>query len=205
MKGVFCMKRIFDVVCSLIAIILLSPLMLLISLIILIDDGRPVFFCQDRVGYNDRLFKIRKFRTMKNGTRNTSTASLSEADECITRSGRFLRKTSLDELPQLFNVLNGTMSFVGPRPLIPEEEHIRNLRREYNVFSVRPGVTGWAQVNGRDCLTDEEKAAFDQEYVKCHSIFFDIKILFKTALVVLTGKGFAEGSASRKEKEDTDI
>ncbi len=204
MKGVFCMKRIFDVVCSLIAIVLLSPLMLLISLIILIDDGRPVLFCQDRVGYNDRLFKIRKFRTMKNGTRNTSTASLAEADDCITRSGKLLRKTSLDELPQLFNVLNGTMSFVGPRPLIPEEENIRNLRREYNVFSVRPGVTGWAQVNGRDCLTDEEKAAFDSEYVKCHNFLFDIKILFKTALVVLTGKGFAEGSSNKPENDNTD-
>ncbi len=199
------MKRIFDVVCSLMAIILLAPLMLLISLIILIDDGRPVLFCQERVGYNDRLFKIKKFRTMKNGTRNASTATLSEADSCITKSGKFLRKTSLDELPQLFNVLNGTMSFVGPRPLIPEEEHIRELRREYNVFSVRPGVTGWAQVNGRDSISDEEKAAFDREYIERQSLLFDIKILFKTALVVLTGKDIVEGGEEKNENENTDI
>ena len=195
------MKRFFDIVCSLAAIILLSPLMLVVSLIILIDDGRPVLFRQERVGYNDRTFLIRKFRTMKNGTRNASTATLSEADSCITRSGRFLRKTSLDELPQLFNVLDGTMSFVGPRPLIPQEEHIRELRRKYNVFSVRPGVTGWAQVNGRDCLSDEEKAEFDREYIECRSLLFDIKILFKTALVVLTGKGVVEGG---EKKDDTD-
>lgn len=194
------MKRIFDVVCSLIAIVLLSPLMLLISLIILIDDGRPILFSQERVGYNDRLFKIKKFRTMKNGTRNASTANLSESDDCITKSGKFLRKTSLDELPQLFNVLNGTMSFVGPRPLIPEEENIRNLRREYNVFSVRPGVTGWAQVNGRDSLSDEDKAAFDREYIERQSLIFDIKILFKTALVVLTGKDIVEGGEDKNEK-----
>ncbi|MBQ2774821.1 MAG: sugar transferase [Clostridia bacterium] len=194
------MKRIFDVVCSLIAIVLLSPLMLLISLIILIDDGRPILFSQERVGYNDRLFKIKKFRTMKNGTRNASTANLSESDDCITKSGKFLRKTSLDELPQLFNVLNGTMSFVGPRPLIPEEENIRNLRREYNVFSVRPGVTGWAQVNGRDSLSDEDKAAFDREYIERQSLIFDIKILFKTALVVLTGKDIVEGGEDKNEE-----
>ena len=195
------MKRFFDIVCSLAAIILLSPLMLVVSLIILIDDGCPVLFRQERVGYNDRTFMIRKFRTMKNGTRNASTATLSEADSCRTRSGRFLRKTSLDELPQLFNVLDGTMSFVGPRPLIPQEEHIRELRRKYNVFSVRPGVTGWAQVNGRDCLSDEEKAEFDREYIERRSLLFDIKILFKTALVVLTGKGVVEGG---EKKDDTD-
>lgn len=193
------MKRFFDVVCSLLAIVLLSPIMFIISIIILIDDGKPVLFKQDRVGLGNELFKIKKFRTMKNGTRNTATAELNESDSCITKSGKFLRKTSLDELPQLFNVLGGTMSFVGPRPLIPEEDHIRKLREKNNIYSVRPGVTGWAQINGRDSLSDEEKTKFDAEYIKKKSFLFDIKILLKTVLVVLTGKDVVEGGATHKK------
>ena len=173
------MKRFLDVLLSLLAIIFLSPLMLVICLIIICDDGMPVIFRQDRVGRGDKLFKIKKFRTMKNGAPNLSTADFEESDEYITRSGKFLRRTSLDELPQLFNVLAGDMSFIGPRPLIPEESHIRDLRREYGVYSVRPGVTGWAQVNGRDCLSDEEKASYDREYIERRSLAFDTKIFFR--------------------------
>lgn len=193
------MKRFLDILLSLVAIIVLSPLMLVISLIIIIDDGLPVIFKQDRVGRGDQLFKIRKFRTMKNGAPNISTADFEKSDEFITRSGRFLRKTSLDELPQLFNVLNGTMSFIGPRPLIPEENHIREIRRKYGVYAVRPGLTGWAQVNGRDCLSDEEKAEFDREYIERQSLAFDAKIFFRTILVVLTGKDVVEGGMKHKE------
>ena len=109
------------------------------------------------------------------------------------QSGRFLRKTSLDELPQLFNILSGSMSFVGPRPLIPEEKEIRTLRREYGVYSVRPGMTGLAQVNGRDKLSIEEKALFDKEYVDKQSLWLDIKIMFKTVKVVLCREGISEG------------
>ena len=172
------MKRFFDFTVSLLLIILLSPLFVIIGIIVLIDDGGPVVFKQYRVKKDNKLFFIYKFRTMKNNTRNTSTVDLTEAEFQITKSGRFLRKTSLDELPQLFNVLLGDMSFVGPRPLIPEEKEIRNLRKEYGVYSVRPGITGWAQVNGRDMLTDEEKALFDKEYVEKQSFIFDIKIIF---------------------------
>ena len=193
------MKRFLDILLSLMAIIILSPLMLAISLIIVIDDGLPVIFKQDRVGRGDQLFKIRKFRTMKNGAPNISTADFEKSDEFITRSGRFLRKTSLDELPQLFNVLNGTMSFIGPRPLIPEENHIREIRRKYGVYAVRPGLTGWAQVNGRDCLSDEEKAEFDREYIERQSLAFDAKIFFRTIWVVLTGKDVVEGGMKHKE------
>ena len=193
------MKRFLDILLSLVAIIILSPLMLVISLIIIIDDGLPVIFKQDRVGRGDQLFKIRKFRTMKNGAPNISTADFEKFDEFITRSGRFLRKTSLDELPQLFNVLNGTMSFIGPRPLIPEENHIREIRRKYGVYAVRPGLTGWAQVNGRDCLSDEEKAEFDREYIERQSLAFDAKIFFRTIWVVLTGKDVVEGGMKHKE------
>ncbi|MBR4451982.1 MAG: sugar transferase [Clostridia bacterium] len=187
------MKRFFDFFASLIMLIVLSPVFLIVSIIIIIDDGMPVIFRQHRVGKGNELFYIYKFRTMRNGTRNVASGSLSESGECITRSGRFLRKTSLDELPQLINILQGRMSFVGPRPLIPEEKEIRELREKYNVYSVRPGMTGLAQINGRDNLTDEQKAEFDREYIENHSIIMDIGIMFRTVIAVLTGKDVVEG------------
>lgn len=194
------MKRFFDFTVSLLLIIILSPLFVLIGLIVLIDDGAPIVFKQYRVAKDNKLFYIYKFRTMKNNTRNTATIDLTEAEFQITKSGRFLRKTSLDELPQLFNVLIGDMSFVGPRPLIPEEKEIRNIRKKYNVYSVRPGITGWAQVNGRDMLTDEEKALFDKEYVEKQSILFDIKIMIKTVAVVLKRENISEGGEPHNKR-----
>ncbi len=188
------MKRIFDFTASLLLLIILSPVFLLVSLLILIDSGYPIIFRQYRVGKDNKLFYVYKFRTMKKNTRNAATADLTEADSCITKSGRILRKTSLDELPQLFNILIGNMSFVGPRPLIPEEKEIRKLRAEYGVFSVKPGMTGLAQINGRDMLSIEEKALFDKEYVEKQSFWFDIKIMFKTVLVVLKRENISEGS-----------
>ncbi|MCR5485096.1 MAG: sugar transferase [Clostridiales bacterium] len=173
------------------ALIILSPLLLIISLAVLFTDGAPVIFKQARVGKNDSLFYIYKFRTMKTGTRNVAKKDLDEYKSCITPVGRILRKTSLDELPQLLNIIKGEMSFVGPRPLIPEEAHIRELRREYGVYSVLPGVTGWAQVKGRDNFSDEEKAGYDREYVERQSLAFDIKIVFMTVGVVLTHKNMS--------------
>ena len=187
------MKRIFDFTVSLLLIIISSPVFLIVALIVLIDSGHPVIFKQYRVGKGNKLFYIYKFRTMRVNTRNASTDELEEAEQVITKSGRILRKTSLDELPQLFNVLTGKMSFVGPRPLIPEEKEIRQIRKEYNVYSVRPGITGLAQVNGRDMLSAEEKALFDKEYVEKQSFIFDMKILFKTVLVVLKRENIIEG------------
>lgn len=197
------MKRFFDAVFSALAILFLLPLLFTVSLIVLIDDGCPVIFRQKRVGKNGKLFEIRKFRTMKKGTRNAPTGKLHESGECITRSGRFLRKTSLDELIQLFNILDGTMSFVGPRPLIPEEKEIDELRKNYNVYRVRPGMTGWAQINGRDSVSDEEKALLDREYVENQSILFDIKILLKTFGTVLKGENIVEG-VNKKEEDSAD-
>ena len=188
------MKRLFDIVASILLLIILFIPFLLIGLIIFIDDGGPVIFKQYRVGKGNKLFYIYKFRTMKKDTRNTSTEDLTEADECIIRSGRILRKTSVDELPQIFNILRGEMSFVGPRPLIPEEKEIRALRAEHNIYSVTPGMTGLAQVYGRDTLSDEEKVKLDKEYVDKKSILLDIKILFRTVIVVLKGKDIIEGS-----------
>uniref|UniRef100_UPI003FEE2D30 sugar transferase n=1 Tax=Candidatus Fimivicinus sp. TaxID=3056640 RepID=UPI003FEE2D30 len=195
------MKRFFDFVCSLLAIIILFPILLSLSIVILIDSGRPVIFKQKRVGLNNQLFDICKFRTMKQGTRNAPTAELKEFKNCVTRCGRFLRKTSLDELPQLFNILRGEMSFVGPRPLIPEEAEIRSLREKSGVYQMRPGVTGLAQVNGRDLLTAEQKVAYDAYYVEHHTLVMDIRILLQTVAAVLTGKGFAEGGELRHHGE----
>lgn len=179
------MKRLFDVIVSLFSIIILSPLMLAVSIAILVSDGAPVLFKQDRVGKGNKIFKVYKFRTMLNGTGDHSTEKLRNADSKITKTGKFLRLTSIDELPQLFNIINGTMSLVGPRPLIPAEKEIRKLREEYNVYSVTPGITGWAQVNGRDNISYEQKALLDKEYVEKQSFLFDIKIILMTVKKVL--------------------
>ena len=188
------MKRVFDFIISLFALIILSPLFLLVALIILIGDGTPVLFRQKRVGKNNELFTIYKFRTMKRGTENVASGKLENANAKITKFGRILRATSIDELPQLFNILNGTMSLVGPRPLIPEETEIRELREKYNVYTIRPGITGWAQVNGRDNISLEQKALLDKEYVEKQSLGFDIKILIMTVLKVLRRDDVNEGN-----------
>ena len=191
------MKRFFDIVISFFGLIILSPLLALTAVVIFIDDGLPVVFRQKRIGRNAQPFTIYKFRTMKKNTRSAATGELKESDEQITKSGRILRKTSIDELLQLVNVLNGTMSIVGPRPLIPEEKEIHALRGEYGVYKVRPGVTGWAQINGRDALDDETKALYDKEYVEKQSIAFDIKILFRTVMVVLRRENITEGGEGK--------
>lgn len=195
------MKRLFDIIFSIVAIVILALPMAVIAIIILATDGCPVVFRQERVGLGNKTFRIRKFRSMKVGTKNVATKDLKNSDDCITPIGKVLRKTSLDELPQLINILEGTMSFVGPRPLIPQEEHIRKMRAEKNVYSVRPGVTGLAQVNGRDLVTEEQKVNWDAEYVQNRSMLLDIKIMFKTVAVVLRGEGFAEGGDLNKREE----
>ncbi len=188
------MKRVLDFIISLFALIILSPLFLIVSVCILISDGSPVFFRQKRVGKNNELFEIYKFRTMKRGTENIASNDLSDANVKITKFGKILRATSIDELPQFLNILNGTMSLIGPRPLIPEETKIRELRQKYNVYSVRPGITGWAQVNGRDNVSAEKKALLDKEYVEKQSLMFDIKIFFMTIHQVLCRKDVNEGN-----------
>lgn len=188
------MKRVLDFLISLFALIILSPLFIIVSVGVLISDGSPVFFRQKRVGKNNELFEIYKFRTMKRGTENVASNDLSDADVKITRFGKILRATSIDELPQLLNILNGSMSLIGPRPLIPEETRIRELREKYNVYSVRPGITGWAQVNGRDNVSAEKKALLDKDYVEKQSLMLDIKIFFMTIHQVLCRKDVNEGN-----------
>ena len=183
------MKRVFDFFIGLFGLIFLSPVFILIAVLILVTDGSPVVFKQERVGKDNKLFKIYKFRTMKNNTGDRATTDIENLDDATTKIGRILRKTSLDELPQFVNLVNGTMSLVGPRPLIPAESEIRELRAKYGVYSVLPGITGWAQVNGRDDVSIEEKALLDKEYVDKQSISFDIKILIKTVKMVITHEG----------------
>ena len=181
------MKRLFDVAMSVFALIALSPLLAVVSLVVFLDDGAPVVFRQNRVGKGNALFKVYKFRTMRRETKNIAQNEL-RGEDCLTRSGRLLRMLSLDELPQLWNILKGQMSFVGPRPLIPEEDEIRRMRARADVYSVLPGLTGWAQVNGRANVTDEEKVALDREYIEKKSFWMDMKILVRTAGQVLTRK-----------------
>ena len=188
------LKRVFDICVSAAALTLLLPLFALVAIMIKMDSEGSVIFSQNRVGKNGNLFKVYKFRTMKvNAPHEMATADLSDPYAHITRVGRVLRKTSIDELPQLFNVLRGDMSLVGPRPLIMSESDVHKLRMREGVYDVRPGVTGWAQVNGRDCVPAEEKVYFDKEYVVKRSVVFDMIIFAKTVSVVIGGQGYVEG------------
>ncbi len=188
-------KRLFDIVLSFIALLILWPVMLILAIWVRLDSKGPVIFRQSRVGLHGKLFRIYKFRTMRtDAPSEMATRDLENPYSYITKSGDFLRKTSLDELPQLVNVLRGDMSLVGPRPLIENEGgNIHKLRMDSGVYTVRPGLTGWAQVNGRDNVPDEEKAAYDREYVEKLSFVFDVKIIFKTIAVVFKRDGYKEG------------
>ena len=183
------MKRFFDFTMSLLLIILLSPLFLIISVIILFDAGSPVIFKQYRVGKDNKLFYVYKFRTMHCNTRNVATDELTESVNCITKSGRFLRKTSLDELPQLFNVLKGEMSIVGPRPALPREV-AQYTAYEWQRLYVTPGLSCYWQIAPhRNQLSFEEWMALDVKYVKERSFLVDWKIIFRTFRSMLFGHG----------------
>lgn len=186
------MKRLIDIVASIILIILLSPVLLIITILLKCSEGGTVLFKQKRVGLNNELFTIYKFRTLQENIGDMATEDI-DVEHQVLKIGKILRVTSLDELPQLFNILNGTMSFVGPRPLIPAEKEIRELREQYGVYSVRPGMTGLAQINGRDNLDYKEKALLDREYVENQSLAYDFKIVFKTFSKVLKRDDIKDG------------
>lgn len=196
-----CFKRFLDFFVSGIGILLLSPLFFIICLAVKLDSEGPVFFRQKRLTKNKRVFNVLKFRTMYLDTPNECpTRFLEDADKYITRTGKFLRRTSLDELPQLFNIFTGKMSLVGPRPILYSEDDLHAERDKYGANTVRPGLTGWAQINGRDELDIAEKARFDGEYVQRMSFLFDCKIFTKTILYVLRTEGIREGK-NRSEKK----
>lgn len=188
------LKRFFDIILSLVAIIVFSWLLVIIAIAIVVEDKGNILFKQKRIGKNKKEFYIYKFRTMKVSTpKDVPTHLLDNPESYITKIGGFLRKTSLDELPQLFNILKGDMSIVGPRPALWNQFDLIALRDENGSNSVRPGLTGWAQVNGRDELPIDVKAGFDGEYIKKMSIIFDIKIILMTVVSVFTSKGVREG------------
>ena len=187
------MGRFFDIVFSFVLVVLVSPVFLIIGIIIKLNSKGPVLFTQMRIGKNNELFKFYKFRTMKTGTPNVATDKLGDSKNYITSIGRILRKTSLDELPQLINILIGDMTFVGPRPALYNQYELKELRTEAEVHTLLPGVTGWAQVNGRDNNDDYEKTRHDRYYVENQSLGLNIKILFMTVFKVLRAEGILEG------------
>ncbi len=168
---------------------ILSPFFVIIIILIFIEDGTPIFFKQKRVGVNYSFFFIYKFRTMKKNTPNVATHLLVNPEKYLLKSGSILRKTSLDELPNLINILKGEMYFVGPRPALFNQEDLMDLRIKSGVQVLIPGITGWAQINGRDDISIEQKVALDKEYLNKKSTVFDLKILIKTFANVLFGKG----------------
>ncbi|MGG0259133.1 sugar transferase [Bacillus mycoides] len=190
------MKRMIDFVISLIGIIMLSPVFLLLILCIKINSRGPVLFKQCRIGKDKSEFYILKFRTMKIDTpKDTPTHLLENPDQYITKIGHFLRKTSLDELPQIVNILKGEMSIVGPRPALWNQYDLIKERDIYKANDIRPGLTGWAQVNGRDELPINIKAKLDGEYVQKINFIFDIRVCFKTILSVAKSEGVKEGNS----------
>lgn len=195
-------KRVMDFVFAVVALILLLIPMLLIALAVYVDDPGKVIFTQYRIGRYGKPFLLYKFRSMRqDAPRYVAAAELDAPENYITPVGRFLRRTSLDELPQLFNVLLGDMSIIGPRPLIPQERYIHRLRQQYGAYAVRPGMTGLAQINGRDKLSPDEKVRYDVIYLKEFGYRQDVSIMFSTLPGVLTGDGIIEGSVAGKQRE----
>lgn len=196
-------KRIIDFLVSLFAIIALSPVLAITSIAVKADSKGPVFFVQKRVGKDKKLFNMYKFRSMRTDTpHDMPTHLLNNPNAFITKTGKFLRKSSLDELPQLFNILKGDMSIVGPRPALWNQDDLIAERDKYGANDIRPGLTGWAQVNGRDELEIPVKARFDGEYVEKMSLLFDIKCIIDTALQVVKHEGVVEGGTGTLGKTD---
>ncbi len=182
------MKRIFDIIIALLIALCLLPLILLISLAIKLTSEGPIVFWSDRVGKNNKIFKMPKFRTMNVNTPLLATRCMIQPEHYLTPIGSFLRKTSLDEIPQLWSIIKGDMSFVGPRPVLTNEKDLLALRTQEGIHRYKPGLTGWAQINGRDSVTLERRVALEKEYIEKHSFFFDIYVFLKTIPKVLFKK-----------------
>ena len=204
-KRYLVVRSVIDRILAGIALVILSPLFLIVSIAQKISaPDEPIFFLQKRVGKNAHCFNIIKFRTMKSSApKNVATGDLADPQIYISRLGRFLRDTSIDELPQLVNVVNGDMSLIGPRPLVYTEREIRFLRRWYGVYQVTPGITGWAQVNGRDTVDIYDKVYYDREYVQNVSLKFDLKVIWKSVLVVLGRKGVVDGKVDPEFRQES--
>lgn len=200
-------KRVIDFILSLTAIIILFPVLLILVIAIKAESRGPIFFKQKRVGIHKSHFMIYKFRTMRIDTpKDVPTHLLKNPDQYITKAGHFLRKTSLDELPQLINIVKGDMAIVGPRPALWNQYDLIAERDKYHANDILPGLTGWAQINGRDELEIPVKAKLDGEYVKKMSFLFDLRCLFGTVFSVLWSDGVVEGGTGtlHKEKKETE-
>jgi O-antigen biosynthesis protein WbqP len=183
------MKKIFDLLLSLCLIIVLSVPIFIIAVLVRLTSRGPALYWSDRVGVGNGIFKMPKFRTMRIDTPAVATHLLKEPDVYLTPVGRFMRKTSLDELPQLWSVLKGDMSFVGPRPALFNQDDLIKLRTEKEISKLQPGITGWAQINGRDDIQIPVKVEYDEYYMKHQSFFFDLRILWKTIFKVIKKEG----------------
>jgi O-antigen biosynthesis protein WbqP len=187
-------KRVIDFILALLGLIILSPVFLILTIAIKVDSKGPILFKQKRVGINKTHFNMLKFRTMRIDTpKDTPTHLLENPEQYITKVGIFLRKTSLDELPQVINILCGTMACIGPRPALWNQYDLITERDKYGANDIRPGLTGWAQINGRDELPIDIKARLDGEYVQSMSLGIDVKCFFGTIVNVLSGEGVIEG------------
>lgn len=197
------LKRVLDILLSVLGLIVLSPVFLLLIIAIKLDSKGPILFKQKRVGLHKKHFYILKFRTMRVDTpKDTPTHLLLNPDQWITRVGKFLRKTSLDELPQILNIIKGDMSIIGPRPALWNQYDLIAERDKYHANDIYPGLTGWAQINGRDELPIEKKAFLDGEYVRRMSFFFDVKCFIETLISVVKNDGVVEGgTGSITQKE----
>lgn len=195
-------RFVFEWVASILAVIVLSPLFLAVCVLQKISaPNEPIFFLQERIGRGDKPFKIIKFRSMKStAPKYTASGELEHPEEYVSKLGDFLRKTSIDELPQLFNVISCKMGLIGPRPLIEEESEVQFLRWYYGIYAIRPGITGWAQVNGRDFVDTYDKVYYDREYVQNIGPIMDLKIFLKSIMVVLGRVGNKDGTIDESER-----
>lgn len=191
--------NIIERIIAFVLLIIFMPIFIIIGISIKLSSKGSILFKQPRVGLNGNIFNVYKFRSMKTTAPNVATEELINADEFITGIGKILRITSLDELPQLLNIIKGEMSFVGPRPVIVEEKLLNDLRVEQGVYSVRPGITGWAQINGRDEIDIYQKVKLDKAYIEKKSLLFDIYILFMTVYKVLARKDLKELRSENNE------
>lgn len=190
-------KRAFDIFSAILAIVVFSLLFLILAILVKCSSKGPIFFKQKRIGKNKKPFNMLKFRTMRvDAPHDVATHLLEDPEKYITGVGKFLRKTSLDEIPQAFNILVGHMSVVGPRPALYNQEDLILERDKYHANDIRPGLSGWAQCNGRDTLPIPEKAKLDGEYIKRFNFWFDIRIVFKTVLQAFRGKDEVEGKTN---------
>ena len=193
-------KRLFDFVMSLAALLILGPLILACAVIIKLEDKNPAFFGQKRIGLHKKPFKIYKLRSMRiDAPQDVPTHLLVDPERYTLKCGRFMRKYSLDELPQIVNILKGDMSLVGPRPALWNQYDLIEEREKYGANDIRPGLTGWAQINGRDELEVPEKAKFDGDYVKKISFLFDLMCLWRTVFKVVEHEGVIEGGTGAKK------